>query len=142
MLGTLDELAGKVGGRVIGDGSVSVARVSSIDDTGADALAFAVDEKYLAAALASKAAAVLVDAGVPLPAQPTKPLIVVENARHALAAFLATLKTPRPRGPYRHATAVVEDGARVGEAVYLGAHSYVGKDAKIGNGCTLGAGAF
>jgi UDP-3-O-[3-hydroxymyristoyl] glucosamine N-acyltransferase len=142
MLGTIDELAGKVGGRVIGDGSVSVARVSSIDDTSADALTFAMDEKYLAAALASKAAAILVDASVPLPADATKPLLVVENARHALAAFLATLKTPRPRGPFTHPTAIVEEGAQIGSDVYLGAQAYVGKDARIGNGCTLGVGAF
>src|SRR5215472_61867 len=101
MLGTLNELQTRVGGRVIGDGSVAVARVSSVDDASGDAMTFATDEKYLAAALASKAAAILVDASVPIPtgSEPLKPLLVVENARAALAAFLATLKTPRPKGP-------------------------------------------
>lgn len=143
MLGTLSQLQERVGGRVIGDGSVGIARVSSVDDASDDALTFATDEKYLAAALASKAAAVLVDASVALgQGEHAKPLLVVENARAALAAFLATLKTPRPRGPFVHETAVVEPSATIGEGVYLGAHAYVGKDATIGAGCTLGAGAF
>ena len=143
MLGTLSQLQERVGGRVIGDGSVGIARVSSVDDASDDALTFATDEKYLAAALASKAAAVLVDASVALgEGEHRKPLLVVENARAALAAFLSTLKTPRPRGPFVHETAVVEPSATIGEGVYLGAHVYVGKDATIGAGCTLGAGAF
>jgi len=143
MLGTLAELKGKVGGVVIGDGSVALARVSAIDDATEDALTFATDEKYYAAALASKAGAVLVDASVPRgEAEPGKPLLVVENARAALAVFLAALKTPRPRGPYRHETAVVEPGATIAPDVYLGAHCFIGTGATIGRESTIGAGAF
>lgn len=143
MLGTLADLQARVGGRVIGDGSVSVARVSSVDDATGDALTFATDEKYLAAAFASKAAAVLVDASVPLGGEtPPKPVLIVENARAALAAFLATLKRPRPRGPFVHPTAVVEEGATIGEDVHLGANVYVGSGARIGARSTLGAGAY
>ena len=112
MLGTLADLQARVGGRVVGDGTVAIARVSAVDDASADALTFATDEKYYAAALASAAAAVLVDASVAARAKARrKPLLVVENARAALANFLATLKPPRPRGPFRHPSAVVEEGA-------------------------------
>ncbi|HET9029497.1 MAG TPA: UDP-3-O-(3-hydroxymyristoyl)glucosamine N-acyltransferase [Candidatus Aquilonibacter sp.] len=143
MLGTLADLQAKVGGVVIGDGSVSIARVSAIDDATPDALTFATDEKYLAAALASKAGAVLVDASIDMGgATPAKPVLVIENARAALATFLAALKRPRPRGPFRHPSAVVEDGAIVGDDVYLGANAYVGAGAKIGARVTLGAGAY
>jgi UDP-3-O-[3-hydroxymyristoyl] glucosamine N-acyltransferase len=143
MLGTLAELQEKVGGRIVGDGSVAIARVSAIDDASADALTFATDERYLAAALAGAAGAVLVDASVKIDeSQASKPLLIVENARHALATFLAALKTPRPRGPFRHATAVVEDGAHVGPDVYLGAGCYVGAHASIERGAVIGAGAY
>lgn len=143
MLGTLADLHARVGGRIVGDGSVPISRVSAIDDATSDALTFATDEKYYAAALASKAAAILVDAGVPIDeAAATKPLLVIENARAALASFLSTLKTPRPRGPFVHPTAVVEDGAIVGERVYIGAHAYVGAHAKIGDGTTISPHAY
>jgi UDP-3-O-[3-hydroxymyristoyl] glucosamine N-acyltransferase len=143
MLGTLAELQARVGGTVVGDAAVVLARVSAIDDAGPDALTFATNEQYYAAALQSAAAAVLVDASVNIDAAAaTKPLLVVENARAALAGLLAMLKPPRPRGPYRHPSAVVEDGAQVGDGVYLGAQSYVGARARIGDGVTLGVGAY
>jgi UDP-3-O-[3-hydroxymyristoyl] glucosamine N-acyltransferase len=143
MLGTLADLQARVGGRLVGDGSVTIARVSAVDDASADALTFATDEKYLAAALASAAAAVLVDASVPFdPKRAGKPLLIVENARAALATFLAALKAPRPRGPYRHPSATIEAGATIGEDVYLGAHIYVGARAKIGRRSTIGPGAY
>ena len=115
MLGTLADLQARVGGRLVGDGSVAIARVSAVDDAGADTLTFATDEKYYAAALASAAVAVLVDASVPVDEGAAhKPLLIVENARAALATFLAALKPPRPRGPFRHPTATVEEGAQIG----------------------------
>jgi UDP-3-O-[3-hydroxymyristoyl] glucosamine N-acyltransferase len=143
MLGTLADLQTRVGGRIVGDASVAIARISAIDEATGDALTFATDEKYYAAALSSAAAAVLVDASVPVDeAAATKPLLVIENARAALATFLAALKTPRPRGPFEHPTAVIEDGAVIGERVYIGAGAYVGAHAKIGDGTTISAGAY
>ncbi len=142
MLGTLAEIQARLGGRLIGDGAARVERVGAIDEAGPDALTFATDESYLAAALAGAAGAVLVDASVPLPEAPSKPLLVVENARAALAALLASLKPPRPRGPFRHPSAVVEDGAEIGDDVYLGAHCVVSAGARIARGCTIGAGAY
>ncbi|HTZ53881.1 MAG TPA: UDP-3-O-(3-hydroxymyristoyl)glucosamine N-acyltransferase [Candidatus Acidoferrum sp.] len=143
MLGTLADLQARVGGRIVGDGTVAIARVSAVDDASADALTFATDEKYLAAALASAAAAVLLDASVPFDAAAvSKPLLIVENARAALANFLATLKPPRPRGPYRDPSACIDPSAKVGDDVYLGANCYVGARAQIGRGSTIAPGAY
>ena len=142
MLGTLGEIHARVGGRLVGDASVRVERVSAVDDASAESLTFATDERYLAAALGSAAGAVLVDASVPLPETPAKPLLVVENARAVLATLLASLKPPRPRGPYRHPSAVVEEGATIAGDVYLGANSYVGAGASIARGVTIGVGAY
>jgi len=140
-LGTVDELARRVGGTVAGDGSVPISGIASVDEAGPNALTFATDERYLTAALAGRAAAVLVDASIPLQ-ESAKPLIVVENARHALAKLLAALRPQRPQGPFRHPTAVVEEGATIEDGVYLGAHSYVGRGARIGRDSVLGAGAY
>lgn len=142
MLGTLSELAARVGGRVVGDGSLVLTRVSAIDEATSDALTFATDEHYYATALESGAGAVLVDAAVPLGDAPRKPLLVVENARQALAGVLQLLKPPRPRGPYRHSSAIVDESASIGEDVYLGPGAYVGKNATIGRGTTIAAGAY
>lgn len=141
MLGTLRDLAERAGGRVLGDEALPIERIAAVEDSGPGALTFATDERYLSAALRSRAAAVLVDAAI-APADAAKPLIVVDNARLALARLLAALRPARPRGPFRHATAVVEPDADVAPDAYLGAHAYVGHRSRVGAGCVLGAGAY
>lgn len=141
MLGTLEELAARVGGRVVGDGSVRIARVSTVDEASSDALTFATNEAYFASALESAAAAILVEASLEkTPA--AKPLLVVENARHALALLLQSLRPLRPRGPFRHPSAVVEPDAQLADDLYVGAHVYIGNRATIGAGSVVGAGAY
>lgn len=142
MLGTLAELAARVGGTVVGDASVSVARVSGIAEATSDALTFATDERYLAAALQSKAAAVLVDAALVPDGLPAKPLIAVASARLALVSLLETFRAPRPRGPFRHRSAVIDESASVAADAYIGANAHVGAGARVGNGSVIEAGAF
>jgi UDP-3-O-[3-hydroxymyristoyl] glucosamine N-acyltransferase len=142
MLGTLAQLQEMLGGRVLGDGTVVLERVSAVEEAAPGALTFAVDEKHYVRAIESAATAVLVDASVAVDGSGGKPLLVVDNARGALAALLATLKRPRPRGPYRHPSAVVDESARVADDVYLGANSYVGAGARIASACTIGEGSY
>lgn len=133
MLGTVDELARRVGGRAIGDGSVKIERLAAIDDATADALTFATTPAYLQAAFASKAAAVLVDEKLAQESKETpKPLIAVASARTALAMLLKGFAPPRKRGPYRHATAIVHEKAVIDSDVYIGAHVVVGSGAHVG----------
>ncbi len=141
MLGTLEELAARLGGRVVGDGSVRIDRVTSIDEATPGALTFATSESYFAAALAGKAAAILVEAALAQD-ESSKPLLVVENARHALAQLLLAGRPPRPQGPYRDPSAVVADDADLGAGVYIGAHAYIGSRASIGSGSVIGVGAY
>lgn len=141
MLGTLQELASRVGGRVAGDGNVRIARIGTIDEAGDDTLAFATTQAYLDAAIASAAGAILIDSSLVIP--PTdKPLLIVENSRHALAQLLEQLKPGRPHGPFRHPTAVIEADATLAPDVYVGAHAYIGSGAAIGPGSVVEAGAY
>jgi UDP-3-O-[3-hydroxymyristoyl] glucosamine N-acyltransferase len=141
MLGTLEELAARVGGRVVGDGSVCIARITTVGEAGSDALTFATTPAYLSSALQSDAGAILVEAEFEGSAA-AKPLLVVENARHALALLLQSLRPQRPRGPFRHPSAVVEPDARLAADVYVGAHAYVGNGVTIGAGSVVETGAY
>jgi UDP-3-O-[3-hydroxymyristoyl] glucosamine N-acyltransferase len=141
MLGTVGQLAARVGGRVEGDADVSIARIAAVDDADNASLTFATDARYLAAALASKAAAVLVDAAIERPAPPPKPMIVVKHARAALAALLAMLRPPRPQGPFRHPSAQIDPTAQVAVDAYIGANAVIGARARIGAGTVIDAGA-
>ena len=140
-LGTLATIAERTGGRVIGDANVRIGRIAAIDDVDATALTFATDERFLRAALESRAAAVLVDARLLDPAAAyAKPLIAVASPRLALATLLAQLETPRPRGPYVDSTASVDPTATIGPEVYVGAQAVVGAQASVGAQTVLGAG--
>jgi UDP-3-O-[3-hydroxymyristoyl] glucosamine N-acyltransferase len=142
-LGTLAEIAERTGGRVIGDASVRVVRIAAVDDVDATALTFATDERFLRAALESRAAAILADATLVDPSRAyAKPIVAVASPRLALATLLTLLEPPRPRGPYVHPSAVVDPSAAIGTGVYIGALVAVGAGASIGAGTVLGAGAI
>ncbi|HEY0383635.1 MAG TPA: UDP-3-O-(3-hydroxymyristoyl)glucosamine N-acyltransferase [Candidatus Elarobacter sp.] len=148
LLGTLGELAERTGGRVVGDATVAIERIAAVDDAGPAMLTFAVDERYLRSALASRAAAVLTDEALLAPGETyPKPILAVPSARVALAALLAALEPPRPQGPFTHPTAAVDPTAQVGEAVWIGPHVAVGAHARIGDrtvlmpGVVIGTGA-
>jgi len=140
-LGTLGAIAERIGGRVIGDAGVRVGRIAAIDDVDATALTFATDERFLRAALESRAAAVLadeklVDAGMAY----AKPIVAVASPRLALAALLTQLEAPRPRGPFVHPSAVVDPRASIGADVYIGPLAAIAADASIGARTVIGAG--
>jgi UDP-3-O-[3-hydroxymyristoyl] glucosamine N-acyltransferase len=143
---TLGEYATRVGGTVRGDASVEIAGISAIDDVGSGSLTFATDERYLRAALASRAAAVLTEAALaeavlPAPDGARKPLLLVPSARAALAALLAALEPPRPVGPFQHPSAVVDPAATVGRDVFVGPLASVGAGAVVGDRSVLLTGA-
>ena len=105
------------------------------------ALTFATDERFLRAALESRAAAVLADATLVDPARVyAKPIVAVASPRLALATLLAALEPPRPRGPFVHPSAVVDPSATLGAEVYVGAFVAVGAAASIGAQTVLAAG--
>lgn len=145
MLGTLGQLAQRVGGRAIGDQTFAIARIAAIDESDPDCLTFATTPAYLEGALKSRAGAVLVDDALvesKTASDFRKPLIAVPNARAALAALLAALEPPRKRGPFRHETALIDQNASVGADVYVGAYAIVEAGARIGARCVVEAGAF
>ena len=122
-----------------GDPSVVIARLGAIEEADATTLTFATGERYVRAALASRAGAVLVDAAL-APAESPKPLIVVPSARAALAHLLDAFAPPRPRGPSRHPTAAIDPTATIADGVVIGPHVSVGARARIGADTVLLAG--
>jgi len=155
-LPTLQEIATQVAGTVRGDATVAIDGIGAIDDAAAGSLTFAVDERYLRAALRSRAAAVLTEPEIAeRVGAARKPLLLVPSARVALAALLAALEPPRPRAPYRHPSAAVAADAVIGPDVHVGpfvsvgagavvgaetvllAGSVVGEHARLGRNCTL-----
>lgn len=148
----LAEIAGWVGGEVLGDGGTEVDGLRPLGEAGRRDLAFAAGAGAEVAARASGAGALLVAAAVEgFPGAQ----IVVADPRAAFADVLERLHPPRRAEPGAHATAVVDPaagvdpgseigpfvvvgaGSRIAAGAILGAHVVVGRDCEVGEGCLL-----
>ena len=138
---TLRELASLASGRVVGDDSIPIERVSSVDEAGDGCLTFAVDAHWIQKALDSKASAIIVPASAPIDPG-AKALIAVADVRAALAAILASFAPPLPSGEYTHPSAVIEDGVVRGPGVWIGAGCVIREGASIGEQCVLLPGVY
>lgn len=154
---SVGELAEEVSGRVEGDASRTVTGVAPIEHARERDLTFVVDERYGSALNDVQPAAVLAPGELALPDGDTA-VIRVENPRAAFARIIRLFHPDREPPAGVSPTAVVEDGAELGEAVSLGpyvvvesgarigartrigSHTYVAAGAEIGEGCVIGSG--
>ena len=84
----LDELARRLGGKVVGDGSIEVFRLATLSTATDGDLSFLTNPRYRAQAQESDASALLVAPGVELPGAT---LLVVPKPYPALAELLDLL---------------------------------------------------
>lgn len=134
----LNELAGKIGARVVGDGNIEATGVAGVKNAGKGDVVFSEDESNLKMAANSQASAVI--AGRFSEKVPTaKALLIVENPRLAFARAANLLQNNATHPTGIHSSAVVHASAKLGENVSVGARAVVG-EAMIGNGTSIGAG--
>jgi UDP-3-O-[3-hydroxymyristoyl] glucosamine N-acyltransferase len=136
---SLRDLAGKLGCHLLGDASIIVTNVSSLQSATRDSLVFVEDAQHFDAALASSAAAVIAgDFAGKFAA--SKPLLISAQPRLTFARVARLLRDPdRHRGI--HPSAIVPATAELGNNVAIGARANLGEHVKIGDETTIGAGA-
>lgn len=146
------EVAKRLNARLVGD-DVLLTNISSIENAEIGDLVFAESQRYLALALKSHAAAIIVPAT--LQSSESKPLLVVENPRVAFTYALELFSSPKSQPIGIHPTAIIAESAIIGQNVSIGANVcieanvdigddvvlypgvYVGEDSKIGAGTIL-----
>ncbi|MBN3033130.1 MAG: UDP-3-O-(3-hydroxymyristoyl)glucosamine N-acyltransferase [Candidatus Saganbacteria bacterium] len=126
----LNKLSAIAAGELVGKEEIDIRGVAPVETAGAGDLVFVLEDKYLAPALSSPAAAVVAPLGAALRG---KPGILVKNPRLALAQILPHF-APKPKlKPGVHKTAVVSAGARLGKRVTVGPFVYIGSGVEIGD---------
>jgi UDP-3-O-[3-hydroxymyristoyl] glucosamine N-acyltransferase len=139
---SLRDLAGKLGCHLLGDASIVVTHVSSLQSATGDSLVFVEDAQHFDAALGSSAAAVIVGdfAAGNFAASASKPLLISSQPRLTFARAARLLRDPdRNRGI--HPSAIVPASAEIGKNVAIGARANLGEHVKIGDETAIGAGA-
>lgn len=127
----LEKIAEIVSGQLLGNGNVEIRGVAPFNKAGAGDLAFVLDEGFLAPALESQAAALIVPAKVTSAA---KPAISVKNTRLALAKILPHFFTsPGLKLGTVHPLAFVAASATLGQRVTIYPFAYVGEGCVIGD---------
>jgi UDP-3-O-[3-hydroxymyristoyl] glucosamine N-acyltransferase len=135
---TLRDLAEKLGCRLLGDSSITVATVSSLQSASSSSLVFVEDAQHFDTALRSSAAAII--AGDFATTDASKPILISPQPRLTFARAAKLLRDP-DRNREIHPTAIVPASTKIGKNVAIGARAILGEHVKVGDETTIGAGS-
>ena len=145
------ELAKKLGGKLHGDGSLSITGLNEIHHVEPGDACFVDHPRYYAPTLASPATVILIDKPVDCPAG--KALIVIPDPFAAYNSLVSEARPPAEWSGQVHPSAVIGKGTvivtgavagagvRVGEQCYIGPGATLMDGVQIGNGVYVSAGA-
>jgi UDP-3-O-[3-hydroxymyristoyl] glucosamine N-acyltransferase len=123
---------------VHGDRGLTVARlVHPLEASRPDDLVFLMDAGLAARLGESPVRAAILADGIEPPTGVLDAWATVVRPRYALARLLDLFERRPHAPPGVHPTAVVEEGAKLGENVSIGALAYIGPNARIGSGTAV-----
>ncbi len=123
------QVAERLHGHVVGDGSVQLTGLAPADHARPGELTFAENAGYFAAAERSQASAILVAETF---VSASKVLIQVANARVALARVLPLFFPPEEHPCGIHPSAVIAESAQVHESAHIGPNCVLGARVRVG----------
>jgi UDP-3-O-[3-hydroxymyristoyl] glucosamine N-acyltransferase len=137
---SVKEVAEFVQARVLGDGTVPLTGIASVESAVPGDLVFVDRKKNLSLALESRASAVI--AGDFAAGETnSKPLLLVTQPRWAFARAAQLLCPRQERKPGVHPSAIVHPSAQLGNGVTVEERVVIGEGAHIGNGTRIGSGS-
>ena len=134
---TAEMIAGFLGGDIVGDKTVKVHTVSSIEEGKAGSMAYLVNPKYEPFLYTTEASIVLVDRSF-TPQREVKPTLVkVDDAGAAVLRLLEMYNAARPQKKGVSERASISPEASLGEGCYVGDFAVIEAGARIGDGCRI-----
>lgn len=133
----LAELAERVGGRIEGDPERTLEALRTLETAGPDDLSFLNHARYRDQAIASRAGALLVGAGLVASGMDDlrgdgRPLLIVDDPPYALSILLPFLHPDEAPEPGVHPTAVVAPDASVDPTAHVGPYAVIGAGSTVG----------
>lgn len=122
---------------------VQIDGLANLNEAGERDLSFLGDKRFLSQFAASRAAAVIVQKRIELPAGNTRPILWVDDADLAMARVLEMFAPPIPRPPVGiDPAARIAPTAALGPDVRIDANVHIGQRARIGARAILHANVF
>jgi len=134
---TTAQIAERLRGELVGDGSIVINGISPAESARPGDLTFAEKESYFTAAEESQAAAILVSGPF---TSSKKTLIRVPNARVSMARLLPLFFPPETHPAGIHPSAVIDSSAQIDATAHVGPNCVVGPRVRIGARSVLMAG--
>ena len=153
MLLTVAQLAERIGGELVGDGSGKISSVGTVESSEKNQVTFARDSKHIPGLKKSLAGAVIVASQIEGLA---KPQLIVENVDAALietlTIFAPELKRAKEgidptakvaadvkigKGVSIGPNVVIDDGAQICENSIIGSGCKIGENSRLGKNCRL-----
>ncbi len=139
----LDEIVARFGGSLVGDGSLIITDIATLESAGPKQIGFLANPKYRSQLSTTKAAAVILAPETAL--DWTGAAIVTLQPYLYFARVSQWLNAPLRPLPGIHTTAVVEAAvpasASIGPNAWIGPGARIGEDVVVGANCSIGAGA-
>jgi UDP-3-O-[3-hydroxymyristoyl] glucosamine N-acyltransferase len=126
-----------LGGTLEGEASVPVTHPAKIEEADEGSISFIAHPKYQHHAFGTKAAALIVSPDITFDEKVSATLIRVAQPYLAFTRVLEKFSKPFDDLSGMHPSAVVDPTAKLGENVWVGAFTYVGKDVQLGKGVKL-----
>ena len=136
---TLQELAALIQGKVLGDGSLKIKGITSVDLPAAGHLTFITDPKKLEEVEHKEFAALIVPEGIH---SSQKPVIVSKHPKLAWAVLLSLFHPPHPFPGTISEQAVISKTARLGKQVTIEPFAFIGDHVTIGDGSAVRSHAY
>ena len=134
---TVAMIAQLLKGTVEGNPETKLHTFAKIEEGHEGALSFLSNPKYETYIYTTGSSAVLVRNDFKPAKEVKATLIRVEDPYQALAQLLTMYEQAKPAKKGIHPTAVIEEGATVGNDIYIGAYAVVSENAVIGDGCSI-----
>ena len=137
----LGDLSRHLGGELIGNDEVTVSRIGPLESADAQTISFLSNPRYQPQLAASQAGCVIVGTNMREAAAARGAAIVCDDPYLAFAKLTQwwAAHTRRAAVPGVHASAVVEQGARIHATASVGALAFVATGAEVAAGAVVGA---
>jgi UDP-3-O-[3-hydroxymyristoyl] glucosamine N-acyltransferase len=133
------DIVAALGGQCVGDDGLEVTAVNAVEYARPGEITFAAGPRFITAAEASGASAVVVPMNA---AAGAKTFIKVPDVLAYTAGLIRLLHPESRPAPGIHPTAVVGEQVRLGERVAIGPHAVIDARAAVGDDCVIGPGVW